>query len=81
MNKRKYQLERMVRIEYRHFNHIIYPKCFGIDLLAQITRLMMYKIRVLRYTGEVTPREARFMRWCVSTYYVYYNKCILNYFD
>nr|DAQ55576.1 MAG TPA: hypothetical protein [Caudoviricetes sp.] len=25
-NKRKHQLERMVRVEYQHFNHIIYPK-------------------------------------------------------
>ncbi len=80
-NKRKHQLERIVRINFKHFNHIIYPKDFGIELLEQITRLMFDKIRVMRYTDEVTPKEARFMRWCVSTYYGYYSIQISKYFD
>ena len=35
-NKRKHQLERIVRVNFRHFNHIIYSKGFGIELLEQI---------------------------------------------
>lgn len=80
-NKRKHQLERMVRVEYRHFNHIIYPKEFGINLLEQITRLMFNRIQVLKFEGIINHREACFMRWCVSTYYGYYTKIVCSYFD
>ena len=80
-NKRKHQLERMVRVEYRHFNHIIYPKGFGLDLLEQITRLMFNRIQVLKFVGIINYREARFMRWRVSTYYGYCTKQVLKYFE
>lgn len=81
MNKRLHKLERIIRVEYRHFNHIIYPKDFGLELITQITSLLMDRIRLLRYTHEITLQEAHFMRWCASTYYGYYTIQICKYFD
>lgn len=51
-NKRKHQLERIVRVNFRHFNHIIYPKGFGIELLEQITTLMFDRVKLFNYTGK-----------------------------
>lgn len=80
-NKRKHHLERMVRVEFRNFNRIIYPKDFGLELIAQITSLVIDRIRLLRYTGEITLKEARFMRCCASTYYAYYTIQLCKYYD
>nr|DAW44292.1 MAG TPA: hypothetical protein [Caudoviricetes sp.] len=43
-NKRKHQLERNVRINFSNFNQIIYPVDVEIDLLEQITRLMLDRV-------------------------------------
>lgn len=59
-NKRKHQLERMIRVEYRHFNRILYPKGFGIDLLEQITRLMFNRVQILKFKGIINYREKTF---------------------
>lgn len=80
-NKRKHQLERIVRVNFRCFNYIIYPKGFGIELLEQITKLMFDRVKLFNYTGKITLREARFMRWCISAYYGYYSIQIHKYFD
>ena len=73
-NKRKHQLERMVRINFINFNQIIYPNYVEFDLLERITRLMLDRIQLLQYVGRLTPIEARFMSQCVRTYYYYYKK-------
>jgi hypothetical protein len=81
-NKRKHQLEREVRINFRNFNDIIYPKYVWIDFLEQITRLMLDRIQLLRYTRRLNIIEARFMAQCVRTYYWYYILEIdKNFFD
>lgn len=77
-NKRKHQLERKVRINFRNFNQIIYPNYVEFDLLEQITRLMLDRIKLLRYTGRLNLIEARFMAQCVRTYYLYYKKQIIR---
>lgn len=75
-NKRKHQLERMVRIEY------IFSNINNIQrLLAQITSLMLDRISLLKYCGMVNFEEARFMRWCARAYYAYYMNYISKYFD
>lgn len=71
-NKRKHQLERKVRINFSNFNQIIYPIDIGIDLLEKITILLLDRIRLLRYDGRLTLAEARFMSFCVRTYFYYY---------
>lgn len=75
-NKRKHQLERMVREEYRHFDSTIYPKEFALDLLEHITILFLDKIELLKFNREVTLCEANFMHYCAIKYYVYYIKII-----
>ena len=79
-NKRMHQLERKVRINFSNFNQIIYPKDVGIDLLEQISILMLDRIRLLRYAGRLTLIEARFMSWAVRTYYWYYINQINKFF-
>lgn len=78
-NKRKHQLERKVRIDFSIFNQIIYPIDVGFDLLEQITRLMLDRIMLLRYTGRLTLTEARFMSQCVRTYYHYYKTLLISF--
>lgn len=71
-NKRKHQLERKVRINFSNFNQIIYPIDIGVALLEQITLLLLDRIQLLRYEGRSTFTEARFMSYCVRTYFYYY---------
>lgn len=71
-NKRKHQLERRVRIEYKQFEYIFTTKKDMYRLLAQITSLMLDRIALLKYLGMINVKEARFMSWCARTYYDYY---------
>ena len=80
-NKRKHQLERIVRINFRNFNQIIYPKYVEFDLLEQITKLMYDSIWYSYYKGNTTLSETRFMIECVGKYYEYCKKQINKYFD
>lgn len=80
-NKTMHQLERMVRVNFRNFNQIIYPKEVGIDFLEQITKLMFDSIWFFHYRGNITLSEARFMRCCVRRYYWYYKSLIDKNFD
>ena len=75
-NKIMHQLERKVRVNFRNFNQIIYPKEVGISFLEQITILMFDSIGFLYYRSNITLSEARFMRSCVSRYYWYYKRLI-----
>lgn len=45
-NKRKHFLERMVRINFKVFNQIIYLKYVGIELLEKITKLMINRVQL-----------------------------------
>lgn len=80
-NKTMHQLERNVRVNFRNFNQIIYPKEVGIRFLEQITRLMFDSIGFLHYRSNITLNEARFMRSCVSRYYWYYKRLINKNFE
>ena len=80
-NKRKHQLERMVRLEYKQFEYIFLNNNNLQRLLAQITSLMLDRISLLNYRGKVNLKEARFMRWCARSYYGYYMNYISKYFD
>ena len=80
-NKRKHQLERRVRIEYKQFDYIFSNVNNLHRLIAQITSLMLDRISLLKYYGIVTQKEACFMTWCARTYYVYYMNYISKYFE
>lgn len=80
-NKRKHQLERRVRIEYKQFEYIFSNKNNLQRLLAQITSLMLDRISLLKYHGMVNLEEARFMCWCARTYYAYYMDYIYLIFE
>lgn len=71
-NKRKHQLERKVRIEYKQFEEIFTDKKYTCRLLEQITSLMLDRIALLKYRGKINVKEARFMNCCARTYYAYY---------
>lgn len=60
-NKRKHQLERRVRIEFKQFEYIFTTKKDMYRLIAQITSLMLDRITLLKYLGIINVKEARFM--------------------
>ena len=73
-NKRKHNLERKVRLEFIQFET---KWCKYIDayrLLVQITQLMLIKVKWLKMGGRITVSEARFMSYCVRTYFYYYTQ-------
>ena len=80
-NKRIHQLERMVRINFKNFNQIVYPIYVEIKFLEQITKLMFDSIWFLHYRGNITINEARFMRYCVRRYYSYYKTMLDKNFE
>ena len=80
-NKRKHELERRVRIEYKQFDYIFSNENNLQKLIGQITSLMLDRISLLKYRGMVNFEEARFMRWCARAYYAYYMNYISKYFD
>ena len=71
-NKRKHALERMVRVEFNSFDTTCYNFIYSFRLLEQITRLMLDRVKLLRITKHITISEARFMSYCVRTYFYYY---------
>lgn len=80
-NKRKHQLERRVRIEYKQFDYIFSNENNLQKLIGQITSLMLDRISLLKYYGIVSQKEACFMAWCARTYYAYYMKYISEFFE
>ena len=71
-NKRKHALERMVRVEFNSFDTVCYNFIYSSRLLEQITRLMLDRVKLLRITKHISISEARFMSYCVRTYFYYY---------
>ena len=71
-NKRKHALERMVRVEFNSFDTTCYNFIYSSRLLEQITRLMLDRVKLLRITKHITISNARFMSYCVRTYFYYY---------
>lgn len=80
-NKRAHQLERIVRINFKDFNQIIYPKYVGIELLEKITKLMINRIQLEHHIGNITISELHFMIRCARRYYSYYKTLIDKNFD
>lgn len=72
MNKRKHQLERIVRYEYKCFDTIWYPKDTIKRLLRNISKLMEFKIHYLCFRGIISINEEHFMLLCNNLYYIYY---------
>ena len=56
-NKRKHQLERRVRIEYKQFEYIFSSEIKLQRLIAQITSLMLDRISLLKYHGMVNLKK------------------------
>lgn len=73
-NKRKHILERIVRLEFIQFETKWCEYKCAYRLLAQITQLMLIKVKWLKMGGRISVLEARFMSYCVRTYFDYYNK-------
>ena len=78
MNKRKHQLERIVRYEYDCFKTLCYPKDKSLILLSHISKLLEFKIRYLYDRNTFTSNEQHFMLLCNYLYYNYYVKYINN---
>ena len=80
-NKRKYHLERMVRINFINFNQIIYQKDVAIKFLEQITNLTFKSVWYEYYWGNISISEADFMTHCTRIYYRYYKGLIDKNFE
>ena len=80
-NKRKHQLERKVRVNFKNFNQIIYPQNVGIEFLEQIRRLMIETIRFEHYRGNISISELHFMIRCAIRYYWHYRIVIDKNFE
>ena len=80
-NKRLHQLERKVRVNFRLFNKIIYPKDFAIELLEQITSLTIDSIWYYHSRCNTTLYETYFMLRCIRKYSRYYEAQINKNFN
>lgn len=76
-NKRKHQLERVVRYEYKCFDSLCYPKDNSKRILRHISKLLEYKICYLSFRNTISINEEYFMNLCNNLYYIYY----INYID
>ena len=74
-NKRKHQLERKVRLEFKPFNDAVNNYTY-IMLLYRIADLMDYKVSYLYKVGMIDIIEADFMRKCSMNYLFYYKNYI-----
>lgn len=77
MNKRKHQLERVVRYEYKCFDTLCYRKDNMKRLLRHISKLLEFKIHYLCFRNIISINEEHFMLLCNNLYYIYY----VNYID
>lgn len=64
----------MVRVEFNSFDTTCYNFIYSFRLLEQITRLMLDRVKLLRITKHITISDARFMSYCVRTYFYYYDQ-------
>lgn len=78
MNKRKHQLERVVRYEYNCFKTLCYPKDKNLLLLSHISELLKFKIWYLYDRNILSINEQHFMLLCNILYYDYYFNYINN---
>ena len=74
-NKRKHQLERRVRLEFKPFNDAVNNNTY-IIILCRFSDLMEYKISYLYKVGIIDFIEADFMRECLMNYLYYYKNYI-----
>ena len=80
MNKRKHQLERIIRYEYNCFITACYPKDKALILLRHISDLLRFKVWYLYDTGRISEDERHFMLRGNNNYYMYYINIIHNYY-
>ena len=74
-NKRKHQLERRVRLEFKPFNDAVNNYTY-IMILCRFADLMEYKVSYLYKVGIIDLIEADFMRECLMNYLFYYKNYI-----
>lgn len=75
-SKRKHQLERVIRYEYKCFDTLCYPKDNAKKLLCHVSKLLQFKVWYLYDRDTISVDERHFMLLCNTLYYIYYVKYI-----
>ena len=75
--KRKHQLERIIRKEYKQFDTILIDKDNSIRIISQLFNLLYYKIEYLYFTNRIDMEEKIFMQRCRINY-MYYREMVAH---
>jgi hypothetical protein len=75
-NKRKHELERIVRKEYSHFETMLIGKNNSMRIITQLFNLIQYKIEFLYFTKRIDYEEKVFMKQCNLCHMYYYHKMV-----
>lgn len=70
--KRKHNLERMIRKYYKRFDTKWCSHNHAASLLSQFAVLLDTRANYFQIIGFITPRELLFMRRCIFEYNNYY---------
>ena len=76
--KRKHQLERIIRKEYKQFDTILIDKDNSIRIISQLFNLLYYKIEYLYFTNRIDMEEKIFMQRCRINYMYYYREMVAH---
>lgn len=76
--KRKHQLERIIRKEYKQFDTILIGKDNSIRIISQLFDLLYYKIEYLYFRNKIDFEEKIFMKQCSINYMYYYHKMVAH---
>lgn len=76
--KRKHQLERIIRKEYKQFDTILIGKDNSIRIISQLFNLLYYKIEYLYFRNKIDFEEKIFMKQCSINYMYYYHKMVAH---
>lgn len=76
--KRKHQLERIIRKEYKQFDTILIGKDNSIIIISQLFDLLYYKIEYLYFRNKIDFEEKIFMKQCSINYMYYYHKMVAH---
>lgn len=77
-NKRKHQLERIVRVQYSQFETMLIGKINSFRILSQIRYLFSYVIEYLYNIYDISHDEKLFMLKCSTAYQEYYKKLMIK---
>lgn len=80
-NKRKHNLERIIRKEYIQFEIMLIGKNNSIRIITQLFNLIWYKIEYLYFTKRIDNEEKLFMKQCNMFYMYYYNKIVQHIYE